>query len=297
MAKKFSMTLLCGIVAVMAAILLGGCGDSRKNYVIGVSQCSEDSWRNKLISELRQSTYLHDDIELDIRLADDDVEQQRQQIQELIGRNVDLLIVSPRQTANLSGVIKEATDRSIPVILFDRKSDVDNYTAFMGADNYSIGAMLAEYVAGLLDGKGCIVEIAGEHGSSPAEERHRGFNDVIAKYPGLKIVGYGEGDWKQISGEKCMERILDTYEGPIDCVFGANDRITLGARKAMEMRKQMHKEWVVQPGKVIYVGVDALPTPGGGIEKVKDGRLTATAVYPTYGAGHKHIARRQLRQT
>lgn len=126
------MTLLCGIVAVVAAILLGGCGDSRKNYVIGVSQCSEDSWRNKLISELRQSTYLHDDIELDIRLADDDVEQQRQQIQELIGRNVDLLIVSPQQTANLSGVIKEATDRSIPVILFDRKSDVDNYTAFMG---------------------------------------------------------------------------------------------------------------------------------------------------------------------
>lgn len=284
MAKKLSMTLLCGIVAVMAAISLGGCGDSRKTYVIGVSQCSEDSWRNKLISELRQSTYLHDDIQLEIRLADDDVEQQRQQIQELIGRNVDLLIVSPQQTANLSGVIKEATDRSIPVILFDRKSDVDNYTAFMGADNYSIGAMLAEYVVGLLDGKGSIVEIAGEHGSSPAEERHRGFNDVIAKYPGLKIVGYGEGDWKQISGEKCMERILDTYEGPIDCVFGANDRIALGARKAMEMHKQLHKEWVVQPGKVVYVGVDALPTPGGGIEKVKDGRLTATAVYPTYGA-------------
>ncbi len=281
--KTYCRMLFCGIMAVLAAGLLCGCGKKRETIVIGVSQCSEDAWRNKLVSELKQSTYLHDDIQLEIRLADDDVEQQRQQIQELVDRNVDLLIVSPQQTESLSSVIKKATDKHIPVILFDRKSDVDNYTAFMGADNYSIGTMLAEYVAGQLDGKGCIVEIAGEHGSSPAEERHRGFNDVIAKYPGLKIVGYGEGDWKQVSGEKCMEKILETYDGPIDCVFGANDRITLGARHAMERHKQVHKDWQVMPGKVLFVGVDALPTPGGGIEKIKDGRLTASAIYPTHG--------------
>lgn len=281
--KKYIRMLLCSIMTVTVASLLGGCSNSRKAYVIGVSQCSEDSWRNKLVSELKQSTYLYDDIHLEVRLADDDVEQQRQQIQELVDRNVDLLIVSPQQTEDLSGAIKKATDRHIPVILFDRKSDVDNYTAFMGADNYSIGAMLAEYVAGQLNGEGCIVEIAGEHGSSPAEERHRGFREAIAKHPGLKIVGYGEGDWKQISGEKCMEQILADYEGPIDCVFGANDRIALGARQAIERYKQVHREWQVTPDKIIYVGVDALPTPGGGIEKVKDGRLTASAVYPTHG--------------
>ncbi len=283
MMKTFCRLLFCGITVVLAAGLLCGCGNRRETFVIGVSQCSEDSWRNKLVSELKQSTYLHDYIQLDIRLADDDVELQRRQIQELVDSNVDLLIVSPQQTESLSSAIKKATDKHIPVILFDRKSDVDNYTAFMGADNYSIGTMLAEYVAGQLEGKGCIVEIAGEHGSSPAEERHRGFNDAIAKYPGLKIVGYGEGDWKQTSGEKCMEKILSAYDGPIDCVFGANDRITLGARNAMERHKQAHKDWQVMPGKVLFVGVDALPTPGGGIEKIKEGRLTASAIYPTHG--------------
>ena len=274
---------LCCAVILLTASLLAGCSDSRKTYVIGVSQCSEDSWRKKLVSELKQSTYFHDDISLEIRTADDDIVQQRQQIEELVDRNVDLLIVSPQKAESLSESIKKATDKRIPVILFDRKSDIDNYTAFMGADNYAIGKMLAEYVAGQLGGQGNIVEIAGEHGSSPAEERHRGFCDGIAKWPGLKIVGYGEGDWKQISGEKCMEKILGEYNGGIDCVFGANDRITLGARNAIERYKQLHKDWQVVPGKVIFVGVDALPTPGGGIEKVKEGKLTASAIYPTNG--------------
>ncbi len=281
--KPYSGMLLRCAAILLAISLLSSCSNKKETLVIGVSQCSEDSWRKKLVSELKQSTYLYEDIQLVIRSADDDVEQQKQQIQELVDLNVDLLIVSPQHTESLSSAIKKATDRNIPVILFDRKSDVDNYTAFMGADNYSIGAMLAEYVAGQLDGKGCIIEIAGEHGSSPAEERHKGFNDVIAKYPGLKIVGYGEGDWKQISGEKCMEQILAAYGGPIDCVFGANDRIALGARHAIERHKQVHKDWQVMPGKVMYVGVDALPTPGGGIEKVKEGKLTASAIYPTHG--------------
>ena len=274
---------LCYAVILLIASLLASCSDSRKTYVIGVSQCSEDSWRKKLVSELKQSTYFHDDISLEIRTADDDIEQQRQQIEELVDRNVDLLIVSPQKAESLSESIKKATDKRIPVILFDRKSDIDNYTAFMGADNYAIGKMLAEYVAGQLGGQGNIIEIAGEHGSSPAEERHRGFCDGIAKWPGLKIVGYGEGDWKQVSGEKCMEKILGEYDGGIDCVFGANDRITLGARNAIERYKQLHKDWQVVPGKIIFVGVDALPTPGGGIEKVKEGKLTASAIYPTNG--------------
>ena len=281
--KPYRGMLLRYVAILLTVSLLASCGSNRKSYVIGVSQCSEDSWRNKLMSELKQSTYFHEDIQLDIRSADDDVDQQRQQIQELVDNNVDLLIVSPQQTESLSSAIKKASDKNIPVILFDRKSDVDNYTAFMGADNYSIGKMLAEYVAGQLGGQGNIVEIAGEHGSSPAEERHKGFNDVIAKYPGLKIVGYGEGDWKQISGEKCMEKILSSYSGPIDCVFGANDRIALGARHAIENFKQAQKSWTVVPNNIIYVGVDALPTPGGGIEKIKEGKLTASAIYPTHG--------------
>lgn len=288
------------ILLFIASMMMTSCNNARKKYVIGVSQCSEDSWRSKLKAELEQSTYFYDDVELRICSANDDVEQQRAQIRQLVEDGVDLLIASPQQTASLSAAIKTATDKNIPVILFDRKSDVKEYNAFMGADNYAIGEMLGEYVAGQLGEKGNIIEIAGEHGSSPALERHRGFNDAIKKYPGMKVIGFAEGDWKQPSGEKAMMQILSTLKdhGPIniDCVFGGNDRMALGARKALERFVSAHPDLPISsPSKVIYVGVDALPTVGGGIEMVRDGKLTASAIYPTHGDDLVNLALRILK--
>lgn len=274
--KSLVLTLFCTCV-------ICSCVDTEEKYVIGVSQCSEDSWRSKLEQELVQSTYFNENVELKILSADDDVEQQRSQIQQLVDENVDLLIVSPLQTASLSSAIKSATDKHIPVILFDRKSDVENYTAYMGADNYAIGQMVGEYVASQLGYKGNVVEIAGEHYSSPAMERHRGFSDAIQQYPGLHVVGFAEGDWKQPSGEKAMQDILAKYNGSIDCVFGGNDRMTLGARVALKRHAQIHPDGQINPSKILFVGVDALPTSGGGIENVSEGTLTASAIYPTHG--------------
>lgn len=293
--KKSVLSLSSVAVLLMCmAMLFLSCADAKKHYLIGVSQCSEDSWRSKLNSELEQSTYFNEGVSLVMRSADDNIEQQRKQIQELVDMNVDLLIVSPQQTGNLSDAISIAVDRNIPVILFDRKSGADNYTAFMGADNYLIGQMMAEYAAGQMGGHGNIVEIAGEHNSSPAMERHKGFNDAIQKYPDIHIVGYAEGDWKQPSGEVAMQQILGelypvrdgvVQEGPqIDCIFGGNDRMAVGARKALEKFVQVHPEAAsLHPSKMLYLGVDALPTPGGGIEKVRDGELTVSAIYPTHG--------------
>lgn len=293
--KIFIMRL--SYVAVLLSgvgVLLSSCSDGKKRYLIGVSQCSEDSWRSKLNSELEQSTYFNEGVSVVMRSADDNIEQQRRQIQELVDMNIDLLIVSPQQTGNLSDAISIAAKKDIPVILFDRKSGADNYTAFMGADNYMIGQMMADYAASQMAGHGNIVEIAGEHKSSPAMERHKGFNDAIRKYPDIHIVGYAEGDWKQPSGEVAMQQILDqlypvrdgvVQEGPqIDCIFGGNDRMAVGARKALEKFVQVHPEATsLHPSKMLYLGVDALPTPGGGIEKVRDGELTVSAIYPTHG--------------
>ncbi len=293
--KKSVLSLSSVAVLLMCmAMLFLSCADAKKHYLIGVSQCSEDSWRSKLNSELEQSTYFNEGVSLVMRSADDNIEQQRKQIQELVDMNVDLLIVSPQQTGNLSDAISIAVDRNIPVILFDRKSGADNYTAFMGADNYLIGQMMAEYAAGQMGGHGNIVEIAGEHNSSPAIDRHKGFNDALRRYPDMHIVGYAEGDWKQPSGEVAMQQILDqlyplrdgvVQEGPqIDCIFGGNDRMAVGARKTLEKFVQIHPEVShISLSKILYLGVDALPTPGGGIEKVRDGVLTVSTIYPTHG--------------
>lgn len=282
------------LVLLVALCNLCSCESKSRGYVIGVSQCSEDSWRTKLKNELELSTYFNEDVELVFRSANDDIDQQRRQIRELIDMKVDLLIVSPQTTGNLSDAICMATESGIPVILFDRKSGADNYTAFMGADNYLIGQMLGEYAASQMKGVGNVIEICGEHGSSPSIERHKGFNDAISKYPGIKVLGFAEGDWKQTSGERAMNQIidslvacspagrLDTYK--IDCIFGANDRMAVGARQALEKYIQCHPEiTAINPASLLYLGVDALPTPGGGIEQVRDGRLTVSAIYPTHG--------------
>ena len=277
--------------------LLSACTARQKKYVIGVSQCSMDSWREKLKSELEQSTYFYDDVELIACTANDDEEQQCRQIDSLVNLNVDLLIISPQKEGKLSARITQAMEKGIPVILFDRKCDVGNYTAFMGADNYLIGQMMGNYAATLLNGKGNIVEIGGEHGSSPAQERHRGFSDALKSHPGIHIVGYEEGDWKQLSGEKAMDKILNRLEKEgtrtvIDLVFGGNDRMAMGARRAMERYAQTHQ----QPNRTItYLGVDALPTAGGGLEAVRDEALTASAIYPTHGDDLMELALKILK--
>lgn len=279
------------IISLLTMLMLVGCvGSSHRKYVIGVSQCSEDSWRAKLQDELQRATYFNENVELHFASADDDNLVQRAQIDSLVNMGIDLLIVSPNQVNTLSTVIDNALSHDIPVILFDRKTDSFNHTAFMGADNYRIGEMIGEYVAGQLGGRGNIIEIGGLRESSPAIERHKGFCDAISRYPGMKVIGYANGDWKEDSGETAMYEILHGLQKTgepiphIDCVFGENDRMAVGGRHALEKWVSVHPECnsSLYEG-AIFVGVDALPSKGGGMELVRDGVLTASAIYPTHG--------------
>lgn len=269
----------CALAAVAFIVaILTGCGGKKHEYTIGVSQCSEDSWRMKLHDELDMATYFNEGVTLLYASANDDADLQEQQINEMIQSGVDLLIVSPQQIGELSDAVDRAYDAGIPVVLYDRKTNSEKYTAYIGADNYLIGSMLADFIAEKLDGKGSIVEIGGLKASSPAIERTRGFRDELKKYPGLKIVASANGDWTESSGERAMAKILSTYDGPIDCVFGGNDRMAVGARKALGRVKSSTYVSHIQ-----FLGVDALPSEGAGMCQVRDGILTASAIYPTHG--------------
>lgn len=278
LAPTFIMRLLRPLFGVVTAlVLIAACSQDEKHYVIGVSQCSEDSWRTKLRDELDIATYFNEGVSILYASSNDNAELQEQQINDMIDQGIDLLIVSPQQIGELAAAVDRAYDMGIPVVLFDRKTGSEKYTAFMGANNYEIGRMLADYVAEQLNGKGAIVEIGGLKESSPAIERDRGFRDALKDYPGLQIVGYANGDWKEDSGFRVMDEILKEYDGPIDCIFGGNDRMAVGAKNALEQKR---------PGdgvKTLVVGIDALPGDGLGICQVRDGILNASAMYPTHG--------------
>lgn len=263
-------------LVLLTTLFFSSCNNDTRKYIIGVSQCSEDSWRAKLQDELVMATYFNEGVELRLTSAHDDSRLQERQIDSLVSSGIDLLIVSPNQVDNLTDAIGRAYDNNIPVILYDRKTNNEKFTAFMGADNYVIGEMLGQYLAGKLGGKGNIVEIGGLKGSSPAQERHDGFVNALKKYPDMQIVAYQSGDWTEASGETAMRRILKEYNGKINAVYGGNDRMTIGARRVV-------KENGLDDGSILYLGVDALPNENGGIRQVADSMLTASAIYPTHG--------------
>ena len=261
-------------IYIVFGMLLTGCHQQPKKFVIGVSQCSEDIWRDKLNDELKMGEYLNDSIIVKLASSNDDNVLQNKQVNQFIDEGVDLLIVSPNQLSAISKSVERAYDKGIPVILYDRKTNSDKYTAFIGCDNYTIGKSMGTFIAQQLQGKGRIVEIGGLEGSSPALERHRGFMDAIKPYPGLQVVASEEGNWKEEGGIQAMKRILKQTQD-FDYVFAHNDCLAWGAYvAARQMRVKRNYK---------YTGVDGMATEGGGLELVRDGIFEASYLYPTKG--------------
>lgn len=262
------------IIYVAIIVLMTGCAQKPRKFVIGVSQCSEDIWRDKLNDELKMGEYLNDSLIVKLASSNDDNVLQNKQVNQFIDEGVDLLIVSPNQLSAISKSVERAYDKGIPVILYDRKTNSDKYTAFIGCDNYTIGKSMGTFIAQQLQGKGRIVEISGLEGSSPALERHRGFMDAIKPYPGLQVVASEGGNWKEEGGIQAMKRILKQTQD-FDYVFAHNDCLAWGAYvAARQMRVKRNYK---------YTGVDGMATEGGGLELVRDGIFEASYLYPTKG--------------
>ena len=254
------------------------CSGHHPKYIIGVSQCSEDIWRDKLNNELKIGTYFHDGVELRFASADDSDEKQIEQIRQFVDDGIDLLIVAPNQVATVSPAIDEVYDKGIPVIVFDRKTNSEKFTAYIGADNFEMGRLMGEYIATRLKGKGRVLEIMGLKGSSPAIERHNGFVRALKAYPAIKLVASLQGDWTEESAVNAIKIWQDSVGGDlqsptsrIDFVFGQNDRMAVGALKALSSEGTK------------YCGIDGLPGEGNGIACVRDSLLEASYIYPTHG--------------
>ena len=262
------------LIPLLAALLLSCSGGSRK-YEIGVSQCSEDIWRDKFNQELRTGAYAYNDVTLHFASADDSDMRQIEQINRFVNRGVDLIIVAPNQTNTITPAIENAYRHHIPVIVYDRKSGTSHYSAYIGADNREVGRQMGHYIATRLKGHGRVVEVMGLRGSSPAIERHEGFMEALKAHPDIQVAATLQGDWTGASAERAMRRFLKQDKGRIDFVFGQNDRMAMGARDAILAHDRQ--------ATTRFCGVDALPTGDSGLEQVRDGLLEASYIYPTRG--------------
>jgi ABC-type sugar transport system substrate-binding protein/AraC-like DNA-binding protein len=268
--------LLTTVIVLALGLVFVGCSHKQAKYIIGVSQCSEDIWRDKQNAELRMGAYFHDGVELKFAAAYDSDERQVQQIDSLVNSGIDLLIVAPNQVQTISPAIDRAYDKGIPVIVFERKTNSQKYTAFISADNYEMGRVMGEYIVARLHGQGNVMEIKGLEGSSPSIERHNGFMDAIKQSPGIQVVASLQGDWTEPTAYETTRQWLANHQDVrVDLVFGANDRTAMGARKAF-LPLTSH----LSP---LFCGIDGLPGENGGIQLVRDSLLDASYIYPTHG--------------
>ena len=279
--NRHSLSWLASAVTVLVltaavSLCLASCAGEKghKRFVVGVSQCSEDTWRDKLNEELRiAATYY--DVDLQIKSANDDVRLQTEQIDRFVEQGVDLLVVAPGQVS-ISPAIDKAYEKGIPVIIFDRRTRSNKYTAYIGADNHDIGASMAEFMANANTEGTEVVELCGLSSSSPAIERDAGFDSVAACRPNISIVKKVYADWTEQGAYHVMDSLLSTPYPAFNCLFAHNDRMAMGARRAVVKHG-------IDPKTIKFCGIDAMPQQGGGMHLVSEGKLFASSIYPTRG--------------
>jgi ribose transport system substrate-binding protein len=250
-------------------------GTNASPWLIGMSQSNlGEPWRVQMNADIERAAKQHPNLRVVFKDAQNDSLTQRSQVEEFIAQKIDLLIISPKETAPLTPPVAEAYQRKIPVIVLDRELGGDQYTAFIGADNHKIGREAGKLARDWVGPQGLVVELQGLMTSSPGQDRHAGFREgfALGRNPESKVVFEADMQWLEPNARKEMESALAAHKR-IDLVYAHNDP---GAHGAYLAAKQAGREKEMK-----FIGIDALPHEG--VAYVKQGILDATFAYPTGG--------------
>ncbi len=259
------------LIVLISFLLISCLSEEKAKYTIGFSQClTSDSWRKEMQASLERGLSFYPEVKMITKDAQAINQLQIHQIQEFIDQKVDLLIVSPNESAYVTPVIEKAFRAGIPVIVLDRRTTSNKYTAFVGANNILVGRNAGIYAKILLQGYGNILEVGGPPDVTPFFDRNIGFKSVIQENPGLKIIKtiWNAGD------SDSLKAFFNTHP-EIDLVFTHNDRLAYTVYKVC-------KELRIK-NKVKIIGVDGLSGKNEGLDLVQKGMLDATILYPTGG--------------
>ena len=258
-------------------LLFASCTEE-KVYRIGVSQCAEGRWREKVNNEMLATQHLYEhDVKVTIACAHDDTQVQVRQIDSLVSAGIDLLVVAPNEAEPIAAAVERARQKDIPVICFDRKVKGDNYTAFIGGSNIEAGRAIGVNVVDVARGiaasghKPLVLEVTALMSSSPAQERHQGFTEALAGHDEFDYI-CREGDWSSETTCRIVKEQIQSGRVP-DIVFCHNDGMATGAYKAMVE--------TANEGKINIFGIDGMPDEG--LDYVQLGHQLASYVYPTGG--------------
>ncbi len=279
--REFAKQIIClaatGMIIATICSTVSKAAD--KKYKIGFSQVTTvEPWRVQFNKDLRNEADKHPNVELIVADAGDRTEKQVADVENFIAQQVDALLISPKESAGLTGVVEKATAAGIPVFVLDRNVDTDKFVQWVGGNNVLIGEAAGKYILEALGGKGKakgnVVEIYGGLGIKATFERSDPVHAALVGEAGVKfLLDKQSADWKQDKAYDIMATALRNHED-ITLVYGHNDPMAYGAYLAA---KDAGRE-----KSIIFVGVDGLPDEG--VKWVHDGVLAATFLYPTPGA-------------
>ena len=265
------------ITIVILSFILMSCSTRQEQYRIGVSQCLDDAWRQKMNDEMDRELLLHPEMTLSHRIAYGSNEMQCAQIDSFIRERVDLLIVSPNEAAAVQPAVTRAYRAGIPVIVADRRVPGDEWTAFIGGDNYRVGQLMADWLLSIQVNEKQpihVLEVAGLPGSTPATLRHQGMMESLSQFDAVQPqIESVMGSWYKEDAYKVVLEYLRTHKH-VEAIVAHNDLMALGAAEAVRDSKEYGK------GSVRIMGVDGIML---GLQAIVDGTIECSATYPSRG--------------
>jgi galactofuranose transport system substrate-binding protein len=267
----FGVMAFVAILAFSPGRSIGDDAKSKKKLVVGFSQVgAESGWRTANTESIKNEAAKRG---IDLRFSDAQQKEENQikAIRTFIAQGVDVIAFSPVVETGFEPVLQEAKKAGIPVVLSDRAvkvSDENLYKCFLGSDFIEEGRRAGKWLAEKTGGKGKIAELVGTVGSAPAIDRKKGFEEILANYPDLKIVKSQSGDFTRAKGKEVMEAFLKAPDAKeITAVFAHNDDMALGAIQAIE-------EAGLKPGKdIIIVSIDGVKDA---FKAMADGKLNCS---------------------
>lgn len=258
------------ILFVSVLLIAGGC-KKEPEYRIGVSQCAGSDWRVKLNDEILRESLFYDNVEIEIRNADDNNERQKEDLRYFASNGFDIIITSPTEADALTPLIDSIYQTGLPIIVFDRNLNNEQYTTFIGADNEEIGRSAAKYIRSLTPDPQ-VIELMGTMTTTPAQQRHRGFIKEAESSGKINVLASEWGEWGYHGGKRVTDSLLRIYP-QTNVIYAHNDPMAYGASDAAKdlgLRDQ-----------ITIIGIDGSPDPG--LHAVMDTIIDATFVYPTGG--------------
>ena len=263
-------------LGALALLALTAVGCTRKDagtadeFVVGFSQMESDNpWRIAETQSLRDEAQKRG-IQLVVTDAQGQTAKQVSDVEDLIARRVDVILLAPREFEGLAPALQAAKAANIPVILVDREAAGTagtDYVTLLASNFVEQGQRAAEWLAQATGGKASIVELSGTPGSSVAADRAKGFRDGLAKYPDMKILASQTGNFTRAQGERVMQNLAQSLGPQITAVYAHNDEMALGAIQALKAVGR-------KPGTdVTIVSVDG---QRAALEAIEAGELGAT---------------------